>query len=319
MTSLRAAIAAITIACAVSIPIPWTASDFSTTEPAIETVNDAREIERINTHIKSWEAGVNAFFHNWTMSDAKKLLGTVLDHEFMHELPEKTDYPVMDVPDSFDSRTNWPNLIHPIRDQQRCGSCWAFAASEVLSDRFAISTKKASPVLSPQDLVSCDSTDMGCQGGFLPKAWAYLKDTGIVTDTCEPYTSGSGSSGTCLKKCSDGEPYKKYKAKDAYQVKGVANIQKEIMQNGPVEVAFKVYGDFMKYKSGVYHKAWWEFVPKGGHAVKMIGWGTENGQDYWLVANSWNTNWGDQGFFKIRRGHDECGIESQVFAGHPAV
>merc|ERR1719183_299712 len=83
------------------------------------------------------------------------------------------------------------------------------------------------------------------------------------------------------------------------------------MTNGPVQVAFKVYKSFMSYKSGVYSKHFWELLPKGGHAVKVIGWGTESGTDYWLVANSWATTWGDQGFFKIKRGVDECNIETR--------
>ena len=57
----------------------------------------------------------------------------------------------------------------------------------------------------------------------------------------------------------------------------------------------------------------------GGHAIKIMGWGTENGSPYWLVANSWNTDWGDHGYFKILRGHDECGIESSVVAGRPKL
>jgi len=319
MKILSVAISAVLVASCVSIPIPYTASDFTAdTSSATDRVNDAREIERINTNIKSWVAGANEFFHNFTMTEAAKLLGTIIDDRSLTTLPTK-EFPSMAVPASFDARTQWKGLIHPIRNQARCGSCWAFAASEVLSDRFAIATKKASPVLSPQDLVACDKTDMGCQGGRLNDAWNYLKTTGIVTDACDPYTAGTGTRGTCLTKCKDSEPFKKYKSKDAYKVTGVANIQKEIMTNGPVEVAFTVYGDFMKYKSGVYHKAWWELIPKGGHAVKMMGWGTEGGQDYWLVANSWDTTWGDQGTFKIRRGHNECGIESQVYAGHPDI
>jgi len=228
-----------------------------------------------------------------------------------------------DPPASFDSRTQWPGLIHPIRDQQRCGSCWAFSASEVLSDRVAIATKKASPVLSPEDMVSCDKGDMGCQGGQLPMAWDYLKDTGIVTDTCFPYSAGNGQAPTCPTKCADSETWasSKVKAKTAYAVKGVQNMMKEIMTNGPIQVAFKVYKSFMSYKTGVYSKHFWELLPEGGHAVKIVGWGTENGTDYWLVANSWNTSWGDEGFFKIKRGSNQCGIETMgpPYAGMPAV
>merc|ERR1712224_799601 len=96
-------------------------------------------------------------------------------------------------------------------------------------------------------------------------------------------------------------------------------MQKEIMTNGPIQVAFKVYRSFMSYKSGVYQKHWYELIPEGGHAVKIVGWGSENSTDwtgnsvstdYWLVANSWNTTWGLDGFFKIARGMDQCGIET---------
>merc|ERR1711906_74261 len=100
----------------------------------------------------------------------------------------------------------------------------------------------------------------------------------------------------------DSESFSKTKAKTAYAINGVANMQKEIMTNGPIQVAFKVYKSFMSYKTGVYQKHWWEFLPEGGHAVKIVGWGTESGADCWLVANSWNTTWGDKGFFKILRG-----------------
>ena len=57
----------------------------------------------------------------------------------------------------------------------------------------------------------------------------------------------------------------------------------------------------------------------GGHSVKIIGWGSENGTPFWLIANSWNEDWGDQGFFKIKRGSNECGIEKEVIAGIPKI
>jgi cathepsin B len=192
----------------------------------------------------------------------------------------------------------------------------------VLSDRVAIATKKSSPALSPEDLVSCDRGDMGCQGGRLPAAWSYLKNTGAVSDSCFPYAAGSGTAPSCPNKCSDSESWSssKQKAKSSYAINGVANVQKELMTNGPVQVAFSVYKSFMSYKSGVYKKKFWELIPEGGHAVKLVGWGTENGADYWLVANSWNTNWGMDGFFKISRGDNQCGIEKMgpPYAGLPA-
>ena len=104
----------------------------------------------------------------------------------------------------------------------------------------------------------------------------------------------------------------------AYGVaRSVKQIQTEIYKNGPVEADFTVYSDFPNYKSGVYQRHSDE--PLGGHAVRILGWGTENGAPYWLVANSWDNDWGDQGFFKICRGNDECGIESDINAGLPRV
>jgi len=89
------------------------------------------------------------------------------------------------------------------------------------------------------------------------------------------------------------------------------------MTNGPVEAGFVVYADFKKYKSGVYTHVVGR--KEGGHAVKIIGWGVEDTVPYWLVANSWNENWGDKGFFKIIRGTNECGFENGIVAGIPKV
>jgi len=172
---------------------------------------------------------------------------------------------------------------------------------------------------------------MACNGGQLPKAWEYLKNTGIVSDKCFPYEAGDGVAPSCPTKCEDGESWteSKVKVSSAYAIEGALNMQKEIMTNGPIQVAFKVYGSFMSYKSGVYQPHWYEFLPEGGHAVKIVGWGSEETSgvfgkkttDYWLVANSWNTNWGLDGLFKIKRGSNSCGIETMgpPYAGIPAT
>jgi cathepsin B len=92
----------------------------------------------------------------------------------------------------------------------------------------------------------------------------------------------------------------------------VATIQTAIMTDGPVEAAFTVYSDFETYESGIYQQT--SHVAEGGHAIRIVGWGSENGTDYWTVANSWNPYWGENGYFRILRGVNECGIEASVTA-----
>jgi len=273
-----------------------------------------------------WEASLNNQFAEYTVRDAKKMLGTKMDADL-------TGVPIVDtiasaIPASFDSRTQWPNgQIHPIRNQEQCGSCWAFGATESFSDRQAIaSNNSVNVILSPQDLVSCDNADgnMGCDGGYPIKAWQYMQATGVVSDDCYPYTSGGGVTGNCLltpgaTSCAatgGNGTATVYQTLTAYAIaaNNVAAMQTEIMTYGPIEVQFDVYEDFFSYTSGVYvHKTG---ALDGGHAVKMIGWGTLNNVPYWLVSNSWGTTWGMEGFFLIKRGVDECGIESQPVAGH---
>ncbi|KIH68116.1 papain family cysteine protease [Ancylostoma duodenale] len=120
------------------------------------------------------------------------------------------------------------------------------------------------------------------------------------------------------------KPYEqdKYYAKSAYTLpKDEAAIRKEIMENGPVQATFTVYQDFYLYRKGIYkHMGGWK---TGAHAVKILGWGTEKITNsthtidvpYWLIANSWNVDWGEQGYFRMIRGEDNCGIESSVTVG----
>jgi len=93
------------------------------------------------------------------------------------------------------------------------------------------------------------------------------------------------------------------------------SIRKELFTNGPVEITLDVYDDLLSYKSGVYIHQGGKL--DGGHAVKLVGWGVENKVPYWIIANSWNSDWGEDGYFRILRGVNECGIESGVVGGMP--
>jgi len=83
------------------------------------------------------------------------------------------------------------------------------------------------------------------------------------------------------------------------------------MQAGPVQTTFAVYEDFMQYQSGIYTHVGGNLL--GFHAVKIVGWGQENGVNYWIVANSWGTSWGEQGYFRIAFG--QVGIDRRGISG----
>jgi cathepsin B len=172
-------------------------------------------------------------------------------------------------------------------------------------------------ILSPEDLVACDTSDMGCNGGWLNNAWEYLQDTGAVSDGCFGYTSGTGNVPHCQHgACDDTQvPYVKYTCSKGSIVEGtsVEAIKTEIYNHGPVETAFDVYEDFFNYAGGIYQHL--SGGLEGGHAVKMLGWGNENGEDYWLCANSWGPAWGESGFFRIKMG--DCGIDDAIYACTP--
>jgi len=296
---------------------------------------------------ETWKAEKNKF-NSWSLSSVKRLLGVPAWYigvpSKLPALVHKVN--VESLPTNFDSRTTWPNCpsIGEVRDQGSCGSCWAFGAVEAMTDRICITSSGQNLAhISAEDLVDCcSSCGYGCDGGFPEAAWEYFRHTGLVTggnynsnQGCQPYSiascdhhvngtkppcQGEQPTPKCQKTCESSYngtyTADKHFGKTAYSIKDdQTQIMTEIMTNGPVEGAFTVYADFLNYKSGVYkHTAGEEL---GGHAIRILGWGVENNVNYWLVANSWNEDWGDKGFFKILRGTDECGIESGVVAGLP--
>ena len=276
--------------------------------------------------------------------DYAPLLGAILDGGL--SLPEKTfEAPNLSLPESFDPRDEYPNCesLREVRDQANCGSCWAFGAVEAMSDRICIHSGQTDQTrVSAENLLDCcSSCGFGCDGGYPQYAWRYWKNTGICTgglygdkEYCQPYFLPNcdhhidGSYGdcpdtvdapSCKKNCDTGNG-KDYSTQmtygsSYYSVSGESKIMQELYENGPVEASFTVYEDFVTYSSGVYQHVTGSYL--GGHAIKMIGWGVENGVKYWLCVNSWNNEWGDNGFFKIKRGSNECGIENSVNAGLP--
>jgi len=287
------------------------------------SLNDPELIRTINSHpTAAWKATSYEKFQNKTISDVGHMFGAYLTNSIrpsMYAVSQPTDKSSLkSIPSNFDARDQWPKCIHPIRNQQQCGSCWAFSSSEMLSDRFCIASKGAiNTVLSPQFMVSCDKYDMGCHGGNMDTLWKFLSTTGTVEDDCLPYVSGKGHVPSCSNTCANGDAMKFYKANPRsiknFRSNDIQSVQQDILTNGPIISGFMVYQDFMQYSSGVYHHVSGSLL--GGHAIKIVGWGIDSQSKlpYWIVANSWGADWGMNGFFWIRRGSNECQIENYMY------
>jgi len=302
-------------------------------------VLDAELVARVNGSPQTtWTAGLNVRFSNFTVADARRFLNARSGG--IASLPSIAHDPgtLAAAPQEFDPRVSREACTGPVLDQAFCGSCWAFGAVEAISDRLCMSKGAGAQYLqlSSLDMTSCDSgffsLNNGCQGGQTGSAWNYAKKTGLVTEKCFPYLKTSGGpvptcapedepclpeskfikTPKCTKECADGSDWEssKHKLDSVYNVPS-SQLMAELATNGPVESAFTVYADFVHYKSGVYEHTTGSML--GGHAVKIIGYGTESGTDYWLVQNSWTTSWGDGGFFKIKRG--SSGLDSGAVAG----
>jgi len=220
----------------------------------------------------------------------------------------ETIFPQPGAPDTMDWRTK--GAVTPIKNQGQCGSCWSFSTTGSVEGCHQIKNKKLVS-LSEQNLVDCSKPqgNEGCNGGLMTAAMDYIiKNKGIDTESSYPYTARDGT--TC-----------KYQAANSgATLTGYGNIQsgnENALQaagvTGPVSVAIDAsHNSFQFYSSGVYYEA--ACSPSQlDHGVLMVGWGTDGGADYWLVKNSWGTDWGMKGYIEMARNRDNnCGIATMA-------
>ena len=218
-------------------------------------------------------------------------------------------------PDAWDWREK--GYVSPVKDQGSCGSCWAFSTVGNLEGLY-YKEKQTMVTLSEQMLVDCDTYDSGCNGGLMENTFTWLKENGgIMTDTDYPY---KGRKGTCQ---SDETKYvdmqitgytKLGSGSSTWDPVDEDEIKEFLYETGPLAVALNA-NPLQTYSSGILDKTSSQCPTSGmNHAVTMVGYGHDDtlDKDYWIVKNSWGKNWGEDGYFRIRRGTGCCGINCYI-------
>jgi len=215
---------------------------------------------------------------------------------------------VGDIPASF----SWVDQkkTTPVKDQQQCGSCWAFSATEGVESAWLMANN-TEVVLSPQQIVSCDKVDQGCNGGDLPTAYAYVKGAGQEDNADYPYTSGGGNTGVCKYKAADVKVHIsgfKYAVNDGRKNDTILAVAS--YANGPLSICVDAES-WQNYNGGILKR---DCGTALDHCVQLVGWGVQDTTEYWIVRNSWNTDWGINGYIWIERnsGKDLCGITEEA-------
>ncbi|CAD7946112.1 unnamed protein product [Amoebophrya sp. A25] len=204
--------------------------------------------------------------------------------------------------------------VTPVKDQGHCGSCWAFATTETIESMALVQglSEKANPFIgAPQELVSCDksavSPDKGCNGGSPMSALEYYKTKGLEAEKDFPYTSGgTGEDGVCKYDRS----LAKYNVDEDHLVAmwglGEDDMVSATLSEGPLSIA--VYAmPWKTYTGGI-------MTPSQcgdedvDHAVQAVG--VDKDQGYWVVRNSWNSDWGEDGFIRLSLMENTCSLAS---------
>jgi len=218
--------------------------------------------------------------------------------------------PLLSLPESVDWREK--GILSPVKNQGKCGSCWTFSTTGAVESHMALYHDEHL-LLSEQQLIDCAGAfdNHGCNGGLPSHAFEYIKyNGGLETEDEYAYKATTGKS------CHfDKNAAVKAKVIDSVNITAYDehSLTAAIANFGPVSIAYHCADDFRLYHSGVYHMEGCPDTPADvNHAVLAVGYGVEevDGEpmEYYIVKNSWGANWGLNGFFKIRRGVNQCGL-----------
>lgn len=257
------------------------------------------EIELHNASDASFTLGHNAF-STWTDAERKRLTG--YKASFLPKVYSDDD-------ESNSTGTNWvtAGAVTSVKNQGSCGSCWSFSTSGAMEGAHKIAGSSLQE-FSQQQLVNCDTSNYGCNGGNMDVAFKYYENNYAILLSDYPYVSGNGSdSQSCMYSSKPHTTAKCTGIKDVFP--NLPNKLKASIDVGPTSVAIQADKRvFQQYSGGVLDST--ACGTDLDHAVLAVGWGVEGGQEYILVKNSWGTTWGDKGYVKLASvsGAGICGV-----------
>lgn len=246
-------------------------------------------------------------FADMTEKEFSKSRGYRADLRNENDIPfPQAQIPNIKLPDNFDWRSK--NAVTEVKNQGMCGSCWAFSVTGNVEGQYAIKHGKLLE-FSEQELVDCDKSDEGCNGGLMDNAYrAIEKLGGLEGESDYPY---EGDDETCHFNSS----------KIEVRLSGAVNIShdetdmaKWLVQNGPISIA--INANAMQFYFGGVSHPWKALCSPDNldHGVLIVGYGVKQynlfnrTMPYWIVKNSWGTSWGEQGYYRVYRGDGTCGL-----------
>ncbi|KAJ8710383.1 hypothetical protein PYW07_009749 [Mythimna separata] len=265
-----------------------------------------RAIEEHNRMNLGYRLELNAFSDK-TDEELAYLSGTYYS---AHQDPDLTPFPhtveevdelVDELPENFDLRME--GSITPIKQQGECGSCWAFCTTAAIEGALARVNGDRLLDLSEQALVDCawGFQNMGCSGGLMYGAMKYVISHGISTE--EEYGLYTATDGYC----------KMQNMTTTYKIRGLSQVTPRnpnalkvaLFKYGPVTVGIRITRNFMHYSSGVFYDPKCD-QPGPGHCVTAVGYGVRDGEEYWIIKNSWGEQWGEDGYVLMSARNNNC-------------
>jgi len=224
------------------------------------------------------------------------------------------------LPTSVDWR-NTPNVVSAVKDQGHCGSCWAFASTATVESHVALATGKLFDFSVERTAFCSPNPDNcggsgGCAGATAEVAFDYLAGSvGIYQEYQQGYTGYGGTNGKCG--VASGAPIAHIDGYVKLAVNNYTDLMNAVATVGPISVS--VDANWGGYSSGIFSGCDVSKNVDIDHAVVLVGYGEENGQKYWTIRNSWNANWGEDGYIRLARSDSDdtnCGTDSTPHDGN---